>query len=206
MLKSIFKNSKSGYLYGVMIFGFFVLQVSYAEDPVEGDIFMHAAIVDEEKYFQNLLEPSEIEKIKLLQAKLFNNEDLLTKSNIDEVWAEYRNICESYSLGIVMTTMNGDIIDANKAYQFMLGYNLDELKGLTYQDLTPQKWHAIEEEIVSGAKSESYVNFQKEYIKKDGSVFPVDITGWIIKDVSGNYVGTGSIVRDMSQLSKEQGD
>jgi len=112
---------------------------------------------------------------------------------------DYAQLFKTIPVGVVVTDMKGNILDANPAYQEMLGYGLDELKALTYQDITPEKWHKTEEEIVSKVFDEKYARFEKEYMRKDGTVFPVEITGWITRDEEGQPMGTASIVRNISE-------
>ena len=49
----------------------------------------------------------------------------------------YRSLFDSNKDGILVTDMDGNILDANQAYLEMLGYRLEELKHLNYQQLTP---------------------------------------------------------------------
>jgi hypothetical protein len=60
----------------------------------------------------------------------------------------YRNLYDSIKEGISMTDMQGDILECNQAYADMLGYTKQELTGLTYQQLTPAKWHKMDAEFV----------------------------------------------------------
>ncbi len=62
--------------------------------------------------------------------------------------ARYRHLYESMADAYVMVDMEGRIIEYNEAYKTMLGYEDGELVSLTYQDLTPEKWHTIEDAIV----------------------------------------------------------
>lgn len=113
----------------------------------------------------------------------------------------YRQLYESIRDGIVSTDLEGRIRGANLAYQEMLGYSLDELKQLTYIQLTPERWHAMEAEIVSGQiRARGYSDeYEKEYIRKDGSVFPISLRTWLITDENGQPVGMWAIVRDISE-------
>lgn len=142
--------------------------------------------------------PEKIQEIRVLQTLVAE-----TKHTKQLYIDRYNALCETVPGGVVMTTMEGEILYANQAYQDMLGYNLEELKTLTYQQITPEKWHDAEEEFVSLALEEPYVHFEKEYVKKDGTVFPIFITGWIIKDLDGNPLGTGSYVLDLSNRKKK---
>src|SRR5665647_1969104 len=83
----------------------------------------------------------------------------MPNGNGDKFYRLYESVLE----GIVSVTMDGRITDANKAYLDMLGYSLDELKALTYQQITPARWHAMEQEIVetqlaTGDYSDVYEN------------------------------------------------
>ncbi|MBI5326902.1 MAG: PAS domain S-box protein [Deltaproteobacteria bacterium] len=40
---------------------------------------------------------------------------------------------------------------------------------------------------------------KKEYIKKDGTVFPIALMAWIIKDENGEPTGMWGIVRDIAK-------
>ncbi|MCB2191627.1 MAG: PAS domain-containing protein [Deltaproteobacteria bacterium] len=102
--------------------------------------------------------------------------------------------------GIVLRAMDGKVVQANKAYQDMLGYNLKQLHKKTYQELTPAKWHEMEEklhqeQVMQRGWCEVY---EKEYIKSDGTVFPVRTQAWLVRDESGRPLYLLGIVRDIS--------
>jgi PAS domain S-box-containing protein len=86
----------------------------------------------------------------------------------------------------------------------MLGYTADELSKLTYQDLTPHKWHSMESEIVEKQiLKRGYSDvYEKEYIQKDGSVFPVELRSTIIRDDKGIPTGMWALVRDISERKR----
>jgi len=119
----------------------------------------------------------------------------------------YQQLFETSLDGILLTDMEGNILDANKAYQIMVGYTIDELKKLTYQELTPDAWREFEEKIVREqvilkGHSDPY---EKEYIRKDGTIFPVNLRVWLIKDEDEKPIGMWGIFRDMSyqKMQKE---
>ena len=76
--------------------------------------------------------------------------------------------------------LSGHIQDANPAFQSMLGHTMDELRALRYQDFTPLRWHDAEEAIVRDRilAQGDFGEYEKEYIHKDGSVFPVSLRAW----------------------------
>ncbi|GEM_PF-659224 len=122
--------------------------------------------------------------------------DLLKKSE-----EKFRRLHESITDAVVMTDIEGRVVECNNSYSEMLGYSEEELKNLNYRELTPEKWHDMEKRIIdnsitSGGKSEVY---QKEYIRKDGTVFPVELRIYIIRDDDGNPSGMWGVIRDITQ-------
>ncbi len=113
---------------------------------------------------------------------------------------KYRTLYESSVDGIISTDMNGQILDVNQAYLDMLGYSKDELRRLTHQQLTPRKWHESEADIVKNQiLARGYSDeYEKEYIRKDGTAFPISIRVWLIKNEQGPPVGMWGIVRDIT--------
>ncbi len=113
---------------------------------------------------------------------------------------KYRNLHNSMMDGFVYVNMDGLIIDSNKSFQQMVGYTPDELVKLTYPDLTPQKWHEFEkriviEQILNAGHSDVY---QKEYIRKDGTIFPVELRTFLTRSGEGENEGMWAIVRDIT--------
>ncbi len=118
----------------------------------------------------------------------------------------YRMLYESIPDGVVMMDMGGRIQECNPAHMDMLGYNAEEIKHLTYMDFTPERWHRMEEEIIeTQTKVRGYSDiYEKEYIKKDGSTFPVALRNWLIRDEEGNPKGMWAIVQDISERKRAE--
>ncbi len=113
---------------------------------------------------------------------------------------KYRSLYESMMDGYVLVDMDGRILKFNESYREMTGYAGNELPGLTYRDITPEKWHASEQEIVEKqvlVRGYSDV-YEKEYRAKDGTVFPIELRSFLLKDEAGNHAGMWAIVRDIS--------
>ncbi len=114
---------------------------------------------------------------------------------------KYRKLHESLRDGYVYVTMDGRILESNTMFQNLVGFSQDELQHLTYFDLTPENWHAYENEIVNNEiipKGFSRV-YEKEYRKSDGSLLPVELRTFLIRDDQDQPVGMWAIVRDITQ-------
>lgn len=126
--------------------------------------------------------------------------------SLQESEARYRLLFESSRDGIVTVDLSGRIQDANPAYQSMLGYTMDDLRTLTCGDMTPPRWHDMEEAIVRDrilAQGDSR-EYEKEYIRKDGSVFPVSLRAWPVQDAGGKVIGMRAFVRDITDRKRAE--
>jgi len=113
---------------------------------------------------------------------------------------KYRQLYESIRDAYVQIDMAGNIRETNPAFQEMLGYTHEELICLTSKYLTPEQWHdfeaaIIQEEIIPAGSSRIY---EKEYIRKDGTVFPVEHRFFLLQDHTHQPVAMWAIVRDIT--------
>jgi PAS domain S-box-containing protein len=102
--------------------------------------------------------------------------------------------------------MTGKILQFNEVYRTKLGYEAEELLSMTYLDLTPEKWHSmqrkiIEEQVIPTGHSDI---FEKEYRRKDGTVFPVEMRLQLISDDAGIPYVMWAIVRDITERKRVQ--
>jgi PAS domain S-box-containing protein len=131
--------------------------------------------------------------------------ELLRSPVSPELRERYLTLTAEIQFAIVLTDDKGNVLEANAKYQDLTGYNLEELRQLTYQQLTPEKWQRAEAEFVVVANKVPYVAFEKEYLRKDGQTVPISLTGWVIKDNNGKVIGTGSFVTDITARVKSEG-
>ena len=131
----------------------------------------------------------------------------LTKQHEQELLAsevKYRQLHESMMDAFVKVDLQGRIIESNHVYQQMLGYTPEELACKTYVDLTPPAWHAIEarlvaEQILTQGFSDVY---EKEYIKKDGTLIPVEMRTFLLYDQKRRPEAMWAVVRDISERKR----
>jgi PAS domain S-box-containing protein len=116
---------------------------------------------------------------------------------------KFRTLFASSRDGIATADLNGHITECNQAYADMLGYTPEELRRTTFLKLTPEKWHQKNEEMVKNVLVKGYSKeFEKEYIRKDGTIFPVSLRTWRISDDKGKVTGICSIVRDITESKR----
>jgi PAS domain S-box-containing protein len=117
-------------------------------------------------------------------------------------WHKERYEClyEGCIDGYASIGLEGFFMESNSAFKKMIGYSGDELKGMTYRDVTPAKWHVMEEEILreqvhTGCYSRI---FEKEFQRKDGTVFPAMLRTYLINDRDGSCCGIWGFIRDIT--------
>jgi PAS domain S-box-containing protein len=123
------------------------------------------------------------------------------RERILESEKKYRMLFETIKDGILAVDNKGHIVDCNKASADMLGYSKNELKKLTVKQITPKKWHQteakiIKEQVMKRGYSDEY---EKEYIRKDGTVHPISIRVWLIRGEDRKPKGRWGIVRDITE-------
>ncbi len=110
------------------------------------------------------------------------------------------------SVGIAIGYPNGKLGLSNTAFQKITGYTQGELTSLSWKDtLTPEKWIKKEEEkIKTLTKTKKAVTYEKEYIRKDGTIIPVELIVHPKLNVNGEVESYFSFVTDISERKKTE--
>jgi PAS domain S-box-containing protein len=120
--------------------------------------------------------------------------------------AKFRGLYDSIRDGILANDVSGRIYECNRAFENMVGYSLDELRKMKWQDITPKHYLELEEGIVREQMLErgfsGYV--EKEYIRKDGSKVPVEVAASIVRGTGGKPDMIWCIIRDMTERKQMQ--
>jgi PAS domain S-box-containing protein len=114
---------------------------------------------------------------------------------------KYRLLHESMNDAFAAVDLDGNIIESNKAFRDMLGYSAGELGRMTFFDITPERWHAFERELAEHSgffQSGCSEIYEKEYRRKDGSEFPVEVRAFLVRDGSGQPQMIWGIIRDIT--------
>ena len=127
--------------------------------------------------------------------------ELSSAKALDKSEAKYHRLHDSMMDAFACTDMEGRIIESNPSYQAMVGYTAEELRQIDYFELTPEKWHEFErttatEQLLSRGYSEVY---EKEYRRKDGTIFPVEIRVFLLRSEDGQPEAMWGIVRDITE-------
>jgi len=140
-------------------------------------------------YIQDITERKEANR------KLLYNERLL------------QSLYELSPIGIALNDYEtGAFVDVNEKLLEPTGYTKEEFLSLSYWDVTPGEYKREEMEALRkmGATG-TYGPFEKEYIKKDGSRYPVLLRGITVQDLDGRKL-IWSFIQDMSDIKQAERD
>lgn len=92
----------------------------------------------------------------------------------------------------------GRFLEINDAFLASSGYSRDELLTMTYKDITPTDYAALDQEQLDDLQATGHFGpFQKEYIRKNDGRYPVQLNGVVIYDAAGRKL-IWSIIEDIS--------
>ena len=143
---------------------------------------------------------------KMTQLDLESAEKERVQAALSASEARYSRLFRSMADAFAEIDLEGRILNTNPTFQDLLGYSETELLDLTWRDITPAAWHAMEEEILARqvlplGSSEPY---QKEYRRKDGTVFPVELRTFLLRDLHDRPERMWAIVRDITEKQRAE--
>jgi formate hydrogenlyase transcriptional activator len=110
----------------------------------------------------------------------------------------WRSVYENSAIGVALTDLNGRFLAVNRAYEKMLGYTEEELRKLTFLEITEEDYRDANRELVSELLEGKRQQFQieKQYRRKEGTL------RWVSNNVS-LVPGTESVPRFIMALSED---
>lgn len=129
-----------------------------------------------------------------------------TERALIESESKFRMLFDTSPDGIVISTLDGRFLDANKSFLEMTGYSIDHLRELRSADILPQEYKKREEEEYARIKNGEMDRgrFEKEIIRSDNTVIPVSITGWVTRDRNGIPLKRYGFIKDISEIKKAE--
>ena len=120
---------------------------------------------------------------------------------------KYRGIVEQSPLGIYQSTVDGRLTSVNPALVAIFGFASAEEMMLASDNLSAQRFvHAGQrQEIVRAAcQSETSVQREVEYRRKDGTPFPANLHMRAIRGPAGEIIALEGYVEDISQRKQSE--
>ena len=177
------------------------------EDGLEHTVELYLPKVD--GWYQVTTSPMRDDQGKLM-GSVHVAHDITSRKRKEEALlvseSKYRQLHESMMDAFAKVDMSGKIIESNHIYRELVGYTAQELATLTYPELTPVRWRAmearlIEEQVLTQGFSDVY---EKEYVRKDGAIIPVELRVFLLRDQKGAPEAMWAVVRDISARKEAQ--
>lgn len=142
--------------------------------------------------------------------KMYGTHQDITTRKERELQVDYqKNILDAlYELSPIGIALNdyetGQFIDVNQKLLEPTGYTKEEFLNLSYWDVTPKEYEPKESEALKQMnETGKYGPFEKEYIRNDGSRFPVVLKGVLIEDLNGQKL-IWSFIQDVSKKKEAE--
>ncbi len=112
-----------------------------------------------------------------------------------ETEEKLRLIIDTAPIGICVVDQEGNFIDTNKAYEEMLGYTKEELKGLSFYDITHPDYRPTNKKRFLSMFTLKPTSFKmdKVYIRKDGSAIDVAVHATAVDSNGSGMFGTAFV-------------
>jgi PAS domain S-box-containing protein len=152
------------------------------------------------------LSPLETEDGLLVSAA---NRDVSDPVKAEEALREseqtYRALFEEANDAIFLLSLDGVHLRVNQKAADMLGYQEDELAGMTYQDLVdPRDVQDAEGRLEALLAGQSLPVYERSFCTKAGDALPVELNVALVSDAEGNPKFIQSIVRDISERKQAE--
>jgi PAS domain S-box-containing protein len=120
---------------------------------------------------------------------------------------KYRNLYDTLRDGSAVVDTQGRITECNAAFENLVGYSINELQKMTFKEITPKKWNAIENRILNQITERGYTDlYEKEYRRKDGKIIPVELQVYALYDNEHHSTGYWAFVRDITRRKKMESE
>ena len=117
--------------------------------------------------------------------------DITSRREVEEALQKseerFRTIFEDAGLGIDLVDFQGHLIEFNPAFQAMMGYSPDELRNMTFSDLSHpgdlDESHQLFQELITGKRDRYQID--KRYIRKDGGIVWGRVAISAVRNIAG---------------------
>jgi PAS domain S-box-containing protein len=144
-----------------------------------------------------LTESELLREITNLKSKIYDLE--AERKHYRKIINQFKSIFPKITNPLLLTDVDGKIIDANREFIDLLGYTLFDLKRMTIKSLTPMNLHENETKILNEELSENKKIESRwcEFFKINGQKIPVELTVHANHDENGVFDSITRIVKSI---------
>ncbi|MBW7859393.1 MAG: PAS domain S-box protein, partial [Leptonema sp. (in: Bacteria)] len=123
------------------------------------------------------------------------------KTTLIESQERFKAIFDQAEIGVVLSDLEGRFIEANQAFCQFVGYTISELQKLGFPELTRESDLKLEFEFLHDVMTGSRRSYtlEKQYIRRDGTLIPVNLTVSLLRDLNNEPKAYLGIIQDISE-------
>jgi len=123
------------------------------------------------------------------------------EEKVRESERKYRELFEFSMDAILLTDMDGNILEANNAVEKLFGYTREELKKINFTELyvDPEDRKKLMKEL---EEKGFFKNYEVKYRRKDGLIVYCLESAVLLKDESGRIVGCHKVIKDITERKR----
>ena len=122
-------------------------------------------------------------------------EDALRQSE-----TRYRALFEQSTDGVFILDLEGNHLASSQHAAEMLGYQPGEMSGFSFKQVTAPEEHAHGTQVLAQLLAGEHVPiYERRARRKDGTVFPVEISIELVRDDNGQPLHIQSLMRDITE-------
>jgi PAS domain S-box-containing protein len=164
-----------------------------------------AVLYLENKLAANVFTPARIAVLNVLvSAAAISLENSRLYRELQEREAKIRRLVDANIVGVLISNLEGQILEANDAFLQMVRHTRHDLTSgrLRWTELTPSEWQAVTERAVAQLRASGTCEiFEKEYFRSDGSRVPVLVAATVIGDARSE---TLAFVLDLTERKRAE--
>jgi len=133
--------------------------------------------------------------------------DIRERQEADKVRFQLAAIVDSSDDAILGKSLEGVILNWNRAAEKLFGYTAEEMVGRHISSLVPPDRQSEVEDILARVRAgEAVDHFETVRVRKDGAAVPVSLTISPVLDRSGSVAAASTIARDIRERNRLQAE
>ncbi|MEE9455649.1 MAG: HD domain-containing phosphohydrolase [bacterium] len=174
----------------------------YRLAAAEGELWHIEQIVYEDERIKGAFDVTAFQTSPGKMAAMFL--DVTERKRAEEALREseekYSNLFHHSRDAVIIHDLEGAVLDSNEQAADLFGYTREEFASLRVEDLHPPEALAASREAFRRISREGFVRFEVDFQKKDGSVFPAEVSSSLF-EIAGKKVIQG-IPRDITERKR----
>ena len=129
----------------------------------------------------------------------------ITERALKTAWGQFKGIFEASKDAIGYAALDGTILLVNRAFPKLTSFSREELLRMNVGDLISEQHKEQRDRVVAQVlQTGEPVEYEIDYLRKDGSQVPVSITMFMVKGDDGKPAGLATIVRDLTEHKRTE--